>query len=218
MNPGQSEEGVMDAVNKLIAKSEMLGFMVYNPVASVRDSYEKDKRILTKDSSYYNRFKCMAGPDSLKTNQGCENYVDYGRRVLADYHKTRQSEKAKNTPMLACYDYGALITAILARKFETGVPAPELATLEVFHAGRPKVSDHVFVVVNRADRGQENDATSWGDGTFIVDAWYAAQRGQGTVAEEYSVKDVNAGTAFHDAAYIKFLVDMGGLYQLARFL
>jgi hypothetical protein len=62
---------------------------------------------------------------------------------------------------------------------------------------------HAFIVVNRA--GTPDDVDSWGPQCYVIDPWYARHRI--TPPGTNAVKDMTAGTAFHDPAFVAFLKD-----------
>jgi hypothetical protein len=195
---------LMDSVAEIIIRSKMLTFIVSNPVGSVWNKLEQDSRKKTPEFGYYAIFKCVIVPESLAQPSGRQEYVTYGRRILKDFLQPSDPRKPVKTPLLVCYDFGAVIIAALRHAKILGLATsnPACTSVELYHAGR-KGDDHAFVVVNRDPRSDEKDLRTWGDGAFVIDAWYAAQR-RDTVGS-CPVKGVQIGGPHYDVDYVDWL-------------
>jgi hypothetical protein len=206
MEPNRpAKRDLMTGIAEILQKAEVTGYIVNNPVGSVR-SRQKDPRLASLSFNYYEKFKCTISPADVVKNPRL--YAGYGRRVLADYLGQGSDKKLKGVPpLLVCYDFSGVVIGALrsAQALRLAAANPGITRLELFHAGIEKESDHAFVVVNRSPVSSPTDLKTWGDDAFIIDAWYAAQRDTAEKAGSCPVKDITSGSEFFDPDYLKWL-------------
>ncbi|MEV4164630.1 hypothetical protein [Nonomuraea dietziae] len=119
-------------------------------------------------------------------------------QLKIDYLK-RGDESIKNFSSGVCTMFACAVLGHLARNHNLLDPG---SVVELFKYEGDQ-GGHAFIVVNR--QGTPDDVDSWGPQCYVIDPWYARHRI--TAPGTNAVKDMTAGTAFHDPAFVAFLKD-----------
>ncbi|GAA2698203.1 hypothetical protein [Nonomuraea recticatena] len=119
-------------------------------------------------------------------------------RLKIDYLK-HGAESIKDFSSGVCTMFACAALGHLARNHNLLDPG-SVVELFKYDGGQ---GGHAFIVVNRA--GTPDDVDSWGPQCYVIDPWYARHRI--TAPGTNAVKDMTAGTAFHDPAFVAFLKD-----------
>jgi hypothetical protein len=136
-----------------------------------------------------------AGPEAFD-----EPVFERLRLALKLSYLQRGAESVRKFPGGNCTMFTCAAIGFLAENL--GLLAPG-TRIELFRYTDGQ-SGHAFAVVDRVP-GDANVTAGWGATCYVIDPWYARHRLQAPGTNP--VKDMTAGTAFYDQAYVKFLND-----------
>jgi hypothetical protein len=212
---------LMDIIEGLVAESRIAKAKLWNPYDRiVNDNAYKAKisarsegygppdlipEIPLKDVSFVKR-RAWNLESSGSGEVTEEAYQKERERRRADYVKwgatQLKSFAAGNCSIFASVTLGLLATQEALEKLAA-------ADMVVEQFNFSSADGHAFLVVNRTggrtnDSGRLIDASSWGSGAFVVDAWYARQRQ--TSPGSRAVKDVtDTASPYYDEDFMTFL-------------